>query len=233
MTFYLSYIVLISDFKLYNNHHCSNGVCKDPFVLGSPQCAALEAPHYSRVCSTVQSHCMTVMDHLHQTVVGGFLGHLAALLCIFHMQHCSLVKWSNFAIYLCKAQQCTSIALNSKLFNSIMSPKHIVSSPAHPKNVEKLMHFQPTRDMLVATAIDKNPHIKSRCQIQYPELMKVEPGSTLPQGDYRRCVWPITVDGVFIHPANRCDPRIWGAIYKESDKHDKHRNTTTYIHEVE
>src|ERR1700692_2059504 len=80
MTFCLSYIVLISDFKLHNNCCYSNGVCKDPFVLGSgPQCAALEAPCCSRVHSAVQYHCMTLVDHLHQAVVGRFSGYLAAL----------------------------------------------------------------------------------------------------------------------------------------------------------
>jgi len=37
-------------------------------------------------------------------------------------------------------------------FKAIISLKHVVSSPAHQENVEKLRCFQPTHDMLVATA---------------------------------------------------------------------------------
>ena len=59
------------------------------------------------------------------------------------------------------------------------------------KDTNKMDVFDHAHDMLIAVAspINKAPLIESRRQIRYPEFAKVEPGSTLPQGDYVEPSW--------------------------------------------
>jgi len=78
----------------------------------------------------------------------------------------------------------------------------------------------------------QQPCIKSRCQIWYPELVKVEPGSTLPQGDYavvapvilasdktnlsqfggNKQAWPVYLTIGNISKSIQCQPSSCGSI---------------------
>jgi len=65
---------------------------------------------------------------------------------------------------------------------SIMMPKHIMFPVTQPEKCREIDVFQHAHDMLIAVGTyQRQPPYKKQTLIQYPELAKVDPRSTLPQ----------------------------------------------------